>query len=142
MIKETISANVSVSAEDADKIASILPFSVPIFPSKPEANASLWVWDDPDNVLTAVLVVAISDAKEVLIASLLTSAELLNAVVAEDAAVIVPVNAVYPSVAVMSTWPDPETSDGLLWISAKSVDIAPTVVANEELTDANSASVA
>ena len=85
---------------------------------------------------------AISDAKDVLIASLLTSAELLNAVVAEDAAVIVSVNAVYPSVAVMSTWPDPETSDGLFWISAKSVDIAPTVVANEELTDANSASVA
>ena len=142
MIKETISANVSVSAEAAAKIASILPFSVPIFPSKPEANASLWVWADPDNVLTAVLAVAISDAKDVLIASLLTSAELLNAVVAEAAAVIVPVNAVYPSVAVMSTWPDPETSDGLFWIFAKSVDIAPTVVANEELTAANSASVA
>jgi len=54
-------------------------------------------------VLTAVLAVAISDAKDVLIASLLISAELLNAVVAEDAAVIVLVNAVYPSVAVMST---------------------------------------
>ena len=41
LIKVTISANVSVSATDADKIASILPFSVEILPSNPDSIAFL-----------------------------------------------------------------------------------------------------
>ena len=112
LINVTISAKVSVSATDADKIASILPFSVPILPSKEdsiaflwpsaellneltaddwaESNASLWVWAEPLNVVIAVPLLAIllalvliSEAKAPLIASLCEWADPDNVLTAE-----------------------------------------------------------
>ena len=102
LIKVTISAKVSVSATEADKIASILPFSVPILLSNPDSIAFLWLCADPDKddmsdvnpdliaslftsaeedkLLTAELM---SDVNPDLIASLLTSAELLNVLTAD-----------------------------------------------------------
>ena len=53
LIRSTISANVSVSATDADKIASILSFSVPILPSKEDSIALRWLWAELLNAVSA-----------------------------------------------------------------------------------------
>ena len=55
LIKVTISANVSVSATEAESIASILPFSVPILPSNDDSIALRCVWADPLNTPSAAM---------------------------------------------------------------------------------------
>ena len=142
MIKVTISANESLSAWEPVKIASILAFSVSILLSNPVSIATLWVWAEPLKEDIPDVLLEITDAKAFLIASLLTSAELLNAVMLEALVEMLPATVLYPDVPVISIWPDPDTNAGLLVMSSKSVEIDPIDDANEALTADNSASVA
>ena len=90
LIKVTISAKESLSAWEPVKIASILAFSVSILLSNPFSIDTLWVWAEPLNEDIADVLLDISDARAVLIASLLTSAEELNAVMSEALVEILP----------------------------------------------------
>ena len=44
-----------MSATDAESIASTLPFSVSIFPSKADSIALRWVWAEPLNTVSAAM---------------------------------------------------------------------------------------
>ena len=55
LINDTISANESLSASDAHKIASTLSFSVVIFPSKEDSIAKRCAWADELNAVSAAM---------------------------------------------------------------------------------------